>query len=104
MNSVLQLITLIFSVLYGVIFYLLTVVNFNIVKGLKNIYANIITFIFTLDMTVIYSILIYKLNNGYFHIYFIILVMLGFALGYIKRIERLFKNLSKINVKINKRT
>ena len=95
MNAKLQLITFIISFIYGIIFSLLTIYNFNLIAKLKVIFKHLITFIYVLDMTIIYIIILYHLNKGYFHIYFIMTVFLGFVIGLI-----IYKKLlSKINVK-----
>ena len=95
MTSKMQLISFLISFLYGMLFYYLTFINFNLIKDLKKIFQHILTFIYVLDMTFIYIIIFYKLNNGYFHIYFILTVILGFILSFI-----MSKYLgSKINVK-----
>ena len=95
MNAKLQLITFIISFIYGIIFSLLTIYNFKLIAKLKVIFKHLITFIYVLDMTIIYIIILYHLNKGYFHIYFIMTVFLGFVIGLI-----IYKKLlSKISVK-----
>ena len=94
MNSTMQLISFIVSFFYGVIFYYLSLFNFKIIEGLKKYLQNIITFIFVIDIIIIYIIIIYNLNKGYFHIYFIFTVFIGFFVGiFINK-----KIFSKINV------
>lgn len=95
MNSVNQIISFIVSFLYGFIFFLLTKVNFYLTEQLKNIIKNIITVIFVLDMIFLYILILYKINGGYFHIYFIVTVVFGYIIsfGFYK------KFFSKINVK-----
>ena len=90
-----QIISFIISFIYGLIFYFLTVLNFKLIEDLKVYLKHILTFIYTLDMTIIYIIILYKLNKGYFHIYFIMMVFLGFGISYI--IHQ--KILSKMDVK-----
>lgn len=94
MTSNMQLISFLVSFIYGIGFYYLTIINFRLIKDLKIYIQHIITFIYVLDMIIIYIILLYHLNKGYFHIYFIGMVMMGYFVGFItnKRI------LSKINV------
>jgi hypothetical protein len=91
MSSGIQLISLSISFLYGIIFYYLSIINFKVINNLKNIIKNIITIIYVFDISIIYVILVYKINNGYFHIYFILMVILGYILG---------NYLSKIYVKV----
>ena len=95
MTSNMQLISFIISFIFGIIFYFLTIFNFKIISSLKRYLQHIITFIYVLDMIIIYIIIFYQLNKGYFHIYFIAMVMIGFFLGLL--IDKKF--LSKISVK-----
>ena len=95
MSANLQLLSFLISFFYGIIFAFLTIINFKLIDKLKVIYKHIITFIYVIDMSIIYIIILYHLNKGYFHIYFILTVLLGFMIGII-----LYKKLrSKINVK-----
>lgn len=97
MNSYLQLYSFLVSFFYGIIFFALTRFNFYIIEQLNKYLKLIITFIFTMDMVIIYSIIIYKINNGYLHIYFIAMVLIGFFVGYLVKIDKiLIKNLKKI--------
>ena len=90
-----QLLTLFISFLYGIFFYYLTCLNFKLIDNIKVIIKHVITFIYVLDIAIIYIIILYKLNKGYFHIYFIGMVFVGFFTGYIIRQNIL----SKIHVK-----
>ena len=104
MNNIIQLISFLFSFIFGILFYLLTIFNFYLIKDLKVLWKHILTFIYVLDITIIYIILLYKLNNGYFHIYFILMVMFGFTIALIinkkilnnfnvkKYVNKVFKN------------
>lgn len=94
MTSKMQLISFLVSFIYGVIFYYLTIINFRLIKDLKIYIQHIITFIYVIDMIIIYIILLYHLNKGYFHIYFIGMVMIGYFVGFITN----KKLLSKIRV------
>ena len=95
MNSNLQLISFLVSFVYGIIFYLLTDLNFKLIKDFKLYIQNILTFIYVIDMVIIYIIIFYYLNKGYFHIYFILMVFVGYFAGFL-----IYKKIiSKINVK-----
>lgn len=94
MNSTMQLISFIVSFVFGIIFCFLTILNFKLISSLRKYLQHILTFIYVLDIVIIYILIFYKLNKGYFHIYFIIMVFIGFGVGYI-----LYKKTtSKINV------
>lgn len=95
MNSNMQMLSLFISFIYGIFFYFLTILNFKIINNLRVIIQHVITFIYTLDMTIIYIVILYHLNKGYFHIYFIFMVFLGFIMA----LYLYNKILSKINVK-----
>ena len=100
MTSNIQLISLAISFIFGIFFYFLTILNFKLIDNLKKYLKHILTAIYVLDITIIYIISIYHINKGYFHIYFIFMVFLGYFVGFITNSIYL----SKINVKsvINK--
>ncbi len=97
MNSGIQIISLLVSFFYGIIFNVLTIYNFKVIKKYNSIIKNIITIMFILDIVIIYMIIIYKINKGYFHIYFILMVILGYITNYIIYskfdVKHLFKRL-----------
>lgn len=92
MNSNMQLISFLISFIYGIIFYYLTIFNFRLIRDLKIYLQHIITFIYVLDMIIIYIILLYHLNKGYFHIYFIGTVFMGYFVGFITN-KRIFSKI-----------
>lgn len=95
MTSNIQLISLSISFLFGILFYYLSLFNFKIINNLKRYIKHILTSIYVLDITIIYVIILYKINNGYFHIYFIFMVILGYFVGFITN----YYYFSKVNVK-----
>lgn len=98
MNSYLQLYSFIISFFYGNIFFVLTRFNFYIIEGLNKFLKIFITFVYTMDIVIIYSIIMYKINNGNLHIYFISTVLIGFLAGYFLNIDRLLIKFIKIVV------
>lgn len=94
MTSNMQLLSFLVSLIFGIFFYYITLINFKLIKDLKKYLKHIITFIYVLDMIIIYIIIFYNLNKGYFHIYFLLMVIFGYFVGFITN-KRL---LSKINV------
>ena len=97
MNIKLQLITFIFSFVYGFIYFYLVKLNRRLTKENKTIIKYIDTSLFTLDSVLIYVVINYKINEGYFHIYFIIILIIGFSIAYYteKSVKRLKKKLIK---------
>lgn len=80
MNSYIQVLSLVISFIYGILFYLLTRFNYYILDKKHNILKFIVTLVFIVDIVIFYVYLMYKINNGYFHIYFVVMVILGFML------------------------
>ena len=84
MNITTQIKTIIFSVIYGIIFSCLIDVNHKYLT--KNKIINIIiTFIFIITSVLIYFILLKKLNNAIFNSYEIICIIIGFIIENILR-------------------
>lgn len=78
MDNKLQIITFIFSFIYGFLYYYLVRLNNLLIKNNKTIIKYLDNTLFTLDTVLIYVIINYKINSGYFHIYFIIVLIIGF--------------------------
>lgn len=78
MDSHLQIITFLFSFIYGFFFFYLVKFNYLIIKNTKNFIKYLDNTLFILNCVLIYVIINYKINNGYFHLYFIITISLGF--------------------------
>ncbi len=91
MNAKTQIIILFFSYFYGFIFFSLSCLNKKIINNKKKIYRSITTILFIYNIVLIYIIIIYKINNGQFHIYFFIMLILGFYSN-IKLTKKLLKN------------
>ena len=81
MTSKIQLITLGISFLYGFFFLYLYKINYRIIKEKKRFYQSLITILFMYNIVLIYIIIIFKVNNGIFHPYFFIMMILGFYLN-----------------------
>lgn len=90
MDSYTQVFIIIISYLYGLIFYLLAKYNFWLIKNLKKIGQYLITGIFLIDIVILYIYIIYHINRGIFHIYFLLALFLGYltlALNYEKIVK-----------------
>ena len=82
MTAQTQIIVLLFSYLYGLIFYFLNKLNTSIIKNQKRFYQSFLTILFMYNIVLIYLITLFKLNNGNFHLYFFLMLTLGFLSGY----------------------
>ena len=94
MNSTIQLISFLVSFIYGILFYLLTRFNKYIIENRRIVFRFIITLIFIIDIAILYIYIMYRINNGYFHIYFIFTVILGFVVTHVfyRKIKNMCKN------------
>ncbi len=79
MDAKTQIIVLLFSYFYGFILYDLFLIN-NSFK-VKGIYKSLIMMLFIYNIVLLYIILVFKINNGNFHIYFFIMMILGFMMS-----------------------
>ena len=78
MNIKLQIITLLFSFLYGIFFSFFLSLNYKFIYSDKKIFKTIISFLVVIISVLIYFIILKKINNGIFHIYEILCIILGF--------------------------
>ncbi len=81
MTSYIQIISFLISFIYGIFFYLLSKFNYYILNNKSKIIRLIITTIFIIDIVILYIYIIYKINHGYFHLYFLITLIIGFSIS-----------------------
>ena len=92
MNLEIQIQSLIYSFVYGLFFSYLLNLNYRILfmsRRLIQIFAN---FFFILDNVFLYFILLRYINQGIFHTYFFLLLVLGFIVGNTVTKKIRFKN------------
>ena len=83
MNINIQIYSLLFSFLYGIIFYILLEINYNILFEGKIIYRIIISFLFVIVLSLVYFLILLKINNGILHLYFFLLMFTGYLLSFV---------------------
>lgn len=91
MNAKTQIIVLLFSYFYGFFFFYLSYLNKKIIDKKNKIYRSLITILFMYNIVLIYIIITYKINNGKFHPYFFIMIILGFYSSF-KLTKKMLKN------------
>lgn len=91
MDAKTQIIVLLFSYFYGFFFFYLAYINKKIIDKQNRIYRSIITILMMYNIVLLYIIIIYKINNGKFHLYFFIMLILGFYSS-IKLTKKMLKN------------
>ena len=74
MNVKLQIISIIFSICFGLAFSFFTNVNYKFLFSKKIFLKTIFTIIYILDAALIYFIVMKKINNGVIHLYFLIFI------------------------------
>ena len=80
MNIKLQIKTLLFSFLYGIFFSFFLSLNYKFIYSDKKILKTIISFLFIIVCVLLYFIILKKINYGIFHVYEILMIILGFVL------------------------
>ena len=75
-----QIYTLLFSFVFGIFFGFLVKINYFFLYNSNRIIKVLFTFAFVTLFTLIYFIILQKLNSGIIHIYYFIMLILGFCL------------------------
>lgn len=75
-----QIYTLLFSFVFGIFFGFLVKINYFFLNNSNRIIKVLFTFAFVTLFTLIYFIILQKLNSGIIHIYYFIMLILGFCL------------------------
>lgn len=101
MNYKLQLLSFLVSFIYGIFFYITSKLNNKLIKNKSILFQYIITMLYIINLVLLYVIIIYKTNKGIFHIYFIILLVIGYIIASIsaKSVKKYVK-LMKSHIKI----
>ena len=78
MELKIQVVTLVYSYLYGGIFTLLLYVNYKMVMESKWFFKVVIDLVFVMINVFIYFMVLKKINNGIFHPYYLVMMGLGY--------------------------
>ena len=79
MSIVIQVKTIMFSLIYGFVFSFFIGLNYKYIIG-KGILSFLLTFFLVLVFTLLYFIVLKYINYGIFHFYEVLLIILGFIL------------------------
>ncbi len=85
MNSYTQLFSLLISFGYGILIYYLNIFNKKIVCHKNIIIKVIINILYVFNMSMLYVVLLYYVNNGILHIYFVFFILLGYGYFCVKK-------------------
>ena len=102
MSLKIQLISIFFSGLYGILLSLLITLNYTFLFESRKTIKIIGNILFSLDMALLYFISMKKINNAMIHPIFYLLIFLGYILTY-RKIQRIvnLQNLEKKSIIIS---
>ena len=95
MQNEIQLLSFFLSFLFGILFSFLNKLNNEIISKEKKIYKIATTFLFVLNISLLYLFLMYKTNEGIIHIYFLLFVVLGYIISFSK-VKVLIKSVKQL--------
>ena len=78
MDEVIQLFSFFASFCLGFVFSIVTKFHFKLVDSYPKIIQYLLTFLYVIDFVLLYVILMYHINGGVIHIYFLAFVFIGF--------------------------
>ena len=81
MSLLLQLLSILFSFVFGIFLFLLF--KFRKIFNIKKcIISNIINFCLIIILSVLYFLIMYLINGGIIHLYFLLFIIFGFLILY----------------------
>ncbi len=88
-----QIISLVFSFVYGIFLAFSYNFNYNLLFNKTKIFKAFFNILLVFDLVLIYFLLIKKINGGIIHPYFYILIVIGFIINFnfSKRLRKFFK-------------
>ena len=94
-----QIISIIFSIIYGCLFGVFYNLNYKFLHINKLRYRVLNSLLFSLDMLLIYFIIMLRINNGNIRIVFLILLFFSFILTnkFTKKLRKIVKCLKREN-------
>lgn len=81
MNLHVQILLIIYSLLYGIVFSACLEMNYKYIYKQKRIPKYILSFLFIVNFVFLYFIVLRRINNGILHFYSFIFVGIGFVLA-----------------------
>lgn len=84
MNSYIQLASLIVSFSYGIILFYLNRFNIKVMRNKNIVVKSIINCLYLFDISLLYVVILYYLNGGILHIYFVLCIVLGYTFMCVK--------------------
>ena len=90
MNLKIQVFSFVFSFFYGILFSFLMNLHYQYLFRKRKVFKVFFTLLFLLDMALLYFLLLRIINGGIIHIYFYLLLFLGFYVSFpiLKKIRK----------------
>ena len=89
MNIKIQIIGIIVSFIYGLFIKLMALLNNKYNNTNNYIIKGLLDLLFNFNLTILYIIIIYKINGGVFHLYFFLIMLGGYLVS--NKCVKLFK-------------
>lgn len=80
MTLKIQIISLIVSFLYGILFSWILNINYKLIYNSKKYISIVGTFVFIICNSLLYFLILMKINHGIIHIYCLLALLIGFIL------------------------
>jgi hypothetical protein len=97
MDYKIQLLSFLFSFIFGIFFYITSFLNYKMINKYNVILRYLITIAFIIDISLLYILMMYKINYGVIHIYFVMVLFIGYYIGF--RYCKKFRKICKIRSK-----
>ena len=90
MNSLTQLLLIVFNFLYGIITLIGIYLNYLFIRNESLLIKILVSLLFALDYSFFYLVIIYKINYGIFHLGYLVFFVFGmiFAFCVKKRVKK----------------
>jgi len=85
MSSYIQLLCLILSFIYGYVVNKFNNIFLILVKKMNIFFRFIIYIAYVVIFSLLYIFILFKINRGILHYYFVIFIVIGYIIGYVKR-------------------
>ena len=78
-----QIYSLLYSFLFGIVFFFLLEINHKFLYEGKIVYRVIVSFLFVMFISLLYFVILLKINNGILHVYFFLALLTGYLSSFV---------------------
>ncbi len=79
----LQVLSLLYSFFFGMVFFILLELNSKFLYEGRMVYRIIVSFLFVIFISLLYFFGLIKINNGVVHVYFFLSLFTGYLLSFV---------------------